>query len=187
LAADDDRRNPQRRRRREAARGADAATPSRQLTRAIARYPPGIRALAQALLGALRARLPGATELVYDNYALTIAFSPTDRPSHAVVGITLYPRWINLGFMEGAMLDDPDGVLAGSGSQFRHVRLAAAADLDMPAIAALIDGAVAHGDGGRFDPARRRRIDVRTVSAKRGPRRPGTAAASSGTASRRRR
>ncbi len=155
------------------------------LSRAMGEYSPEIRALAKAALAKLRGRLPGATELVYDNYALTIAFSPTDHPSHAVVGITLYPRWINLGFMEGAMLDDPGRVLAGSGSQFRHVRLANASDLDSPAIATLIDRAIAHGDGGRFDPKRRRRIDVRTVSAKRGPRRPGTAAASNGTASRR--
>lgn len=161
-------------------------TPSQQLTRAVGDYSPEIRALAKALLARLRARLPGATELVYNNYALTIAFSPTDRPSHAVVGITLYPRWINLGFMEGALLDDPEQVLVGSGSQFRHVRLAAAEDLDRPAIVALIDRAVAHGDGGRFDPKRRRRIDVRTVSAKQGPRRPDSRRAQTDTASRRR-
>lgn len=158
-------------------------TGSQQLTCAIGQYAPDVRTLAKALLAKLRARLPGATELVYNNYALTIAFSPTDRPSHAVVGITLYPRWINLGFMEGAMLDDPDHVLLGSGSQFRHLRLNAADDLDRPAIAALIDGAVANGDGGRFDPNRRRRIDIRTVSAKQGPRRPGNHRASTGKAS----
>ncbi len=159
-------------------------TAAEQLSRAIAKYSPDVRRLAVALLARLRRRLPGATELVYDNYALTIAFSPTERPSHAILGITLYPRWINLGFMEGALLDDPERVLAGSGSQFRHVRLAAAEDLDRPAIRALIDRAVANGEA-PFDARRRRRIDIRTVSAKQGPRRPGTAAASSGTSSRR--
>ena len=161
-------------------------TGTANLARAIAKYSPEIRTLAHALLAKLRARLPGATELVYNNYALTIAFSPTDRPSHAVVGITLYPRWINLGFMEGALLEDPERVLVGSGSQFRHVRLTAAQDLDRPAIRALIDQAVANGEA-PFDPRRPRRIDIRTVSAKQGPRRPGTAAASTDTASRRRR
>ncbi len=161
---------------------ARAMTGAAYCTRAIAAYPPPIRALAKAALARLRARLPGATELVYDNYALTIAFSPTDRPSHAVVGITLYPRWINLGFMEGAVLEDPERLLVGSGSQFRHVRLAAAGDLDRPAIRALIDQAVANADA-PFDGARRRRIDVRTVSAKKGPRRPGSRRATIDTAS----
>jgi hypothetical protein len=156
-----------------------------KLKRAIARYSPEIRAAANAALAKLRARLRGATELVYDNYALTIAFSPTDRPSHAVVGVTLYPRWINLGFMEGALLEDPEHVLAGSGSQFRHVRLADASDLDAPAISALIDQAVANAEA-PFDPRRRPTISIRTVSAKKGPRRPGSRPASSGTASPRR-
>jgi len=156
------------------------------LTRFIGQYSPEVRALATALLAKLRARLPGATELVYNNYALTIAFSPDDRPSHAVVGITLYTQWINLGFMEGALLDDPEGVLLGSGSQFRHVRLGAADDLDRPAIRALIDRAVRQGDGGAFDPTRRRRIDVRTASAKPAPRRPDTRRAKTDTASPRR-
>ena len=156
------------------------------LSHAIAKYAPDVRALAKAALVTLRARLPGATELVYDNYALTVAFSPTERPSHAVVGITLYPRWINLGFMEGAGLDDPAHVLLGSGSQYRHIRLASASDLDEPAIAALIDQAVANGDGGAFDPKRRRRIDVRTESAKPRSRPTDSRRASTGTASPRR-
>ena len=153
------------------------------LSDAIKKYAPEIRAVAQDALAKLRAHLPGATELVYDNYALTIAFSPTDRPSHAVVGITLYPRWVNLGFMEGAAIDDPRHILAGSGSQYRHLRLSDASMLDAPEVIALIDGAVSNGDGGRFDAKRRRRIDIRTVSAKQGPRRPGTRRAPIGTAS----
>src|SRR5581483_3538966 len=155
---------------------------ARDLARFVGEYPPQVRALAKAALAKLRARLPGATELVYNNYALTIAFSPDDKPSHAVVGVTLYPRWINLGFMEGALLDAPERVLAGSGSQFQHVRLAAADDLDRPALRALIDQAVANADA-PFDPRRPRRVDIRTVSAKQGPRRPGSRRATTDTAS----
>jgi hypothetical protein len=156
------------------------------LSRALAKHAPDVRTIAKAALDMLRVRLPGATELVYDNYALTIAFSPTERPSHAVVSITLYSRWLNLGFLEGAALDDPAHVLLGSGSQYRHIRLASASDLDTPAIAGLIDQAVANGDGGSFDPKRRRQIDVRTASAKPRSRLPGSRRAPSDTASPRR-
>ena len=155
---------------------------AQQLTRAIAKFSPEVRALANQALAKLRARLPGATELVYNNYALTIGFSPTDRPSDAVVAINMYPKCVNLGFIEGAMLDDPAHLLLGSGSQFRHIRLNTAADLDAPAMRALVDQAVANA-AAPFDARRRRRIDIRTVSAKAGPRRPGTRRAPTGKAS----
>jgi hypothetical protein len=158
---------------------------AQQLTRAIAEFSPEVRALAKQALAKLRARLPGATELVYNNYALTVGFSPTDRPSDAVVAINIYKRCVNLGFIEGALLDDPARLLLGSGSQFRHIRLNAAADLDAPGVRALVDQAVANA-AAPFDAKRRRRIDVRTVSAKQGPRRPGSRRASTGTASPRR-
>ena len=163
------------------------SAPSEQLARAIAKYSPGVRALAHAALASMRNRLPGATEMVYDNYsALAIGFSPTDRPSDCVLSVVLYPRWVNLGVLEGAFLDDPSGLLRGTGSRFRNVKLAAAADLDSPAVRALIDRAVDHA-GARFDPRRRRSIQIRTVSRKQRPRRPDTPAGSSGTASPRRR
>jgi hypothetical protein len=39
-------------------------------------------------LAKMRARLPGAVELVYDNYnALAIGFGPTERTSEAVFSI----------------------------------------------------------------------------------------------------
>ena len=159
---------------------------AQQLKRAIARYSPAVRSLANAALAAMRSRMPGATEMVYDNYnALAIGLSPTDRPSDAVVSVVLYPRWVNLGFLEGALLEDPTGILRGTGPQFRHVKLTAASDLELPALHALVDQAVANA-AAPFDPRRRRRVDIRTVSRKQQPRRPGTRPAPTGTATRRR-
>jgi hypothetical protein len=155
---------------------------AQQLTGAIAAYSPEVRALAKEALAKLRSRLPGATELVYANYALTVGFSPTDRPSDAVVAINIYPRCVNLGFIEGALLDDPARLLLGSGSQFRHIRLTTASDLDAPAVQALVDQAVAHA-AGPFDGRRRRRVEIRTVSAKPGRHRPDSRQARTGTAS----
>jgi hypothetical protein len=52
--------------------------PPEQFAGLIAEYEPEIAALAEAALAALRARLPGAVEMVYDNYnALVIGFGPT--------------------------------------------------------------------------------------------------------------
>jgi hypothetical protein len=137
----------------------------------IDRYTPEIARRARAILKKMRELLPGAFEFVYDNYsALAIGFSPTDRPSKAVLSIALYPRWINLFFLRGAALPDPKKLLQGSGKQVRHVRIDDAALLDDPAIVALIKAALARGEP--FDPALPRRTIVKAVSANPRPRRP---------------
>jgi hypothetical protein len=57
-----------------------AANPKRQLDSFLAKYDPAIRALARRVLVKLRRRLPGAVEMVYDNYnGLVIGFGPNDR------------------------------------------------------------------------------------------------------------
>ncbi|HEU0175429.1 MAG TPA: hypothetical protein VFV58_14300, partial [Blastocatellia bacterium] len=69
--------------------------PEEQLANFIAKYTPEIGARCQATLAKMRDRLPGAIELVYDNYnALVIGFSPTERASDAIFSIALYPRWV---------------------------------------------------------------------------------------------
>ena len=91
-----------------------------QLEDFIARYAPEIAELAHAVLARMRKRLPGALQLVYDNYsynALAIGFGPTERASEAIFSIALYPRWVSLFFLRGASLPDPEKPLKGSGSQ----------------------------------------------------------------------
>ena len=59
-------------------------------------------------------RLPGAVEMVYDNYyALVIGFCPVERASEAILSIAVYPRWINLNFLVGDRLPDPGKAVAG--------------------------------------------------------------------------
>src|SRR5262245_47204057 len=91
---------------------AGAQTPARQLERFLAKYSPEIRARAKAALAIMRRQLPGATEFVYDNYnALVVGFGPNAHPSDAIFSIALYPRHINLYFLFGAEVDDPDRLL----------------------------------------------------------------------------
>src|SRR5471030_1684650 len=100
----------------------------KQLARFMARYAPAVAAVAKAALAKMRKRLPGAVELVYDNYnALVIAFGPTERVSDVIFSIALYPRWVTLFFKDGATLTDPHGLLKGGGKAFRHIVLDGAA------------------------------------------------------------
>src|SRR5437762_11157315 len=113
-------------------------SPEDQLAAFIARFTPEVADLAHAALEKMRARLPGAVELVYDNYnALAIGFGPTERASDAIFSIALFPRWVSLFFLQGANLPDPNGLLKGSGKKAKHIVLKNATMLDQPAVQAL--------------------------------------------------
>ncbi len=121
----------------------------------------------------LRRQVPGAVELVYDNYnALVIGFGPSERASEAVLSLALMPRWVTLCFLQGGpKLPDPNGLLRGSGTTVRNVRLASAADLDTPAIRTLIGTALERAKV-PIDATCRRRMVIKSISAKQRPRRP---------------
>jgi hypothetical protein len=150
----------------------EADSPEARLEEWIARYSPEVAEVARAVLAAMRARLPGAVELVYDNYnALAIVFGPSERTSEAVFSVALYPRWVSLFFLHSAGLPDPHRRLQGSGKQMRSVVLRDAEDVDDPAIQALIAAALQHAPK-PIDPAQPGRIVIRSVSACQRPRRP---------------
>jgi hypothetical protein len=137
----------------------------------IDRYSPEVARVARASRRRLRRLLPGAIELVYDNYnALALAFGPTEKASDAILSLALYPRWVSLFFARGARLPDPQHVLRGSGSRMRHVVLERADVLDGPPIRALIRAAVrTHPRPLGRGPGR---TIIKSVSAKQRPRRP---------------
>jgi hypothetical protein len=129
--------------------------------------------MARESIAKLRGILPGAIELVYDNYnALAIGFGPSERSSEAIFSIALFPRWVSLFFLlNGVGLPDPEGRLKGSGKQVRHIVLTGASDLDEPAVRQLIAAALARSPKA-IDPSAPRRMIIKSVSAKQRPRRP---------------
>lgn len=60
-------------------------------------------------------------ELLYNSHALTSAFSLSEKLKDAFCHIALYSKHINLGFNSGALLDDPSGILKGTGTKIRHI------------------------------------------------------------------
>ena len=147
-------------------------SPEKQLAAFIAKYTPEVAAVAHTALAKMRARLPGALELVYDNYnALAIGFGPNERTSEAIFSIALYPRWVSLFFLHGVGLPDPQELLKGSGKVVRHIVLKDAAILDDPAVQSLIALAL-EKERVKFDGAAPGRIIIKSISAKQRPRRP---------------
>lgn len=145
--------------------------PAKQLESFIAKYDTDVGKLARAARTAIRKRLPTANELVYDNYQfLAIGYGGTERATDCIVSLAVSPKGVALSFYYGASLPDPNGVLLGSGSQNRFVRLASAATLKQPAVAALIDAAVVQSKTPLLATGRGQTI-IKSISAKQRPRR----------------
>jgi hypothetical protein len=150
---------------------APTRTPAQQLGSFLAKFEPRISASARAALSRLRKRLPGATEIVYDNYnALAIGFGPSDKASEAIFSIAVYPGWVSLFFLQGAELPDPHGLLKGTGTKVRHVVLTQPGVLEQPAIKTLMSVAMRSAKK-PIDPSQRRRLVIKSISAKQRPRR----------------
>jgi hypothetical protein len=142
-----------------------------QLKRFVAKFDRKDQQLIRAVRKAVRARFPTANELVYDNYNFfVIGYSPTERPSDAIVSIAARADGVGLCFIHGADLPDPKKLLLGSGNQTRFIRLESAAALARPEVEALVAAAIARSKA-RLPERGRAKLIIRSVSAKQRPRR----------------
>lgn len=137
----------------------------------IAKYSDPIAAEIRAARAEMKRRLPGACELVYDNYnALAIGYGASERLDDVVFSIACFPRWVRLFFFHGADLDDPDGLLEGAGAQVRSLKLPNLMVLDDPKVQALMAQALAKATP--IDPSQPSRSIVKSVSPNQRRRRP---------------
>ncbi|WP_395614619.1 hypothetical protein [Allosphingosinicella sp.] len=143
-----------------------------QLDGFIDKFTPEMAALTRALFARMKARLPGAAILVYDNYnALAIGFAAGERVKDVVLSLAVYPRWVSLFFMQGRWLADPDGLLKGEGNMVRHIPAITEASIDDPRIEALIEAALDQAPL-PIDPSAEPLLVIKSISAKQRPRRP---------------
>ena len=142
------------------------------LDAAIADFDPAIAAQANEAIASLRAELPNAHVLVYDNYAaLAVGFSSTDKATGIAFSITLYPRWVSLFFGRGVELDDPKNLLKGTGSRIRHVVLSDDLTIQHPDVRKLMDEALAILEP-PMPPDRQGEVIIKTQVEKKRARRP---------------
>src|SRR3954470_10311792 len=143
-----------------------------QLDGFIDKFTPEVAALTRELMAKMKRRIPGAQILVYDNYnALAIGFGPSEKAGQAVLSLAVMPRWVTLCFLRGVGLPDPHGLLNGSGSQVRHVRLHTPDAFDDPRVQDLIGAALQRCEPA-IDQAREQKLIIKSISAKQRPRRP---------------
>ena len=149
----------------------DIATESR-IESFVAKYTPAIAAQLRDARQRLRAHFPRGVEMVFDNYnALVFGIGPSDRTRESFISIAGYPKWVTLFFLDGAGLDDPEGLLEGDGKQVRGIRLRTPADLDTPAVRTLVEQAIAPHRAA-LDAAPPLSTVIKAEVAKQRPRRP---------------
>ena len=115
-----------------------------ELRTLIARFAPAHLRLIGAVRRWLRKRVPTAHELVYE-YSdwVVISFSPNEHGYEGVFAIRASADGVRLYLNRGKGLPDPEKLLQGTGKQVRWIHLEGASTLARPAVADLIDEAIA--------------------------------------------
>jgi hypothetical protein len=107
----------------------------------LAQYAPGIRDLAWKLRAVIRAVMPEAIEQL-DTPAHLIGYGIDRTYRGLICGITLHSAHINLMFARGTELPDPEHLLVGTGKRACHISIRQAAEIENPAVRALLVAAI---------------------------------------------
>ena len=148
------------------------ASAENKLDQFVDRFLPEIATQGGEAVAFFRIRHPAANVLVYDIYnALAVGFASSRKRGGIIFSVTFYPRWVSLFFGRGVELDDPDGLLEGTGSSIRHIKLREGMTHDDQRVLTLIDQAIALAEPPLSD-AGQGELVIQSISAKQRPRRP---------------
>ena len=109
----------------------------------ISKYSPAVRVLTKKTRLLVLEILPDANEKTYFGWSNTW-YGTSEKNADAVFSISPMKEYVQLFFLRGTELSDPDGLLKGTGKKLRHVNIHIAADLKRPALRRLMKRAVAH-------------------------------------------
>jgi hypothetical protein len=84
---------------------------------------PEIREIAEALRHLVAEVLPGVTEVVWEKQGIAGYGIGPKKMSEQFCYIAPLKNHVNFGFYYGADLDDPSGLLEGTGKSLRHVKI----------------------------------------------------------------
>jgi hypothetical protein len=113
--------------------------PPPELINFLGPYDREIQDLALKLRVLVLEEMTPCYENIYDAYnAVAIGYGSSDRLQDGVLHVAVYAKHVNLGFNEGATLDDPLGILMGAGKRIRHITINTPADIARPEIRAYI-------------------------------------------------
>ena len=113
----------------------------------VAKRPGWQKGVIAQLREILREGAPGATEEIKQGH-------PVYDWNGPFAHIAALPKEVNLGFWRGAAMTDPQGLLSGNSDRMKHVKITQPAQMERPALVALVREAVRLNDE-HGDPTRR--------------------------------
>jgi hypothetical protein len=109
----------------------------------LAGVEPELAAIARRLRAMIRTVDADTVETVrLGDHAATYGVGPR-KMTDGYAYIMPKRGYVNLGFYQGAMLRDPEGLLEGTGKGLRHVKIRSRADADRAAVRKLVAAALA--------------------------------------------
>jgi hypothetical protein len=104
--------------------------------------PEDVKQIARAVRSLVLERMPGVVEWIDTGNGLG-AYGTEKKMSALLFAIIPHKSHVNLQFADGVELDDPDGLVEGTGKRIRHVKFRSLEDVDRPAAHRLVDQQVA--------------------------------------------
>jgi hypothetical protein len=105
------------------------------------RHSADVRAIFDALRDLVRDVLPDTTEqLDLPDHLVAYGFGPPGGIRLRDLAVALIPHasHVNVQLADGALLDDPTGIVEGTGKRIRHVKCRSAEDVARPALRTLL-------------------------------------------------
>jgi hypothetical protein len=119
------------------------------LAEQIRKIPPATRPTVQAAIKTVKEAAPNADEIAYQSApprskSMMWKIVRYSIGGENVVGVGTFSNHSALFFYRGRELDDPSGLLKGSGKDSRFITLRAPADVEQPAVKRLVRKAFQH-------------------------------------------
>jgi hypothetical protein len=140
--------------------------PPAELAQLLRRYEPDVQSVAVALRTIVLDEIGPCHEAIFPiKRWISVLYSTTEqRMKDNICLIVVYKEHVNLMFPRGVDLEDPQGLLEGSGKAMRHIKMLSDVDIDGPGVRALIRQAKKRPDLGT--PARPLRKVITVLKAK---------------------
>ena len=127
---------------------------ARALAEFLQPYDPPVRVLALGLRKLVISEVAPCQETLFrTSYTVAFLYSASARVSESFCHISVHRQHVNLAFMRGSLLPDPNGLLEGDGAWMRHIHVRVPADLERPELRTFVRAACAEADhtpsGGR--------------------------------------
>jgi hypothetical protein len=108
------------------------ARPPRELLEFLFRYDPAVQSLALGLRKVVHEEMAPCHEYIFEMRSkVVLLYGATEHViADGICNLGVFARHVILGFPRGVDLDDPAGVLQGTGKAMRHITLKKLSDLD---------------------------------------------------------